>query len=549
MKPLDLHAKKIMEECKERARSAGMKFDDNTLEYYVTNRDMVELSPKVFIPTHYDYWVHDLEVFKGKKMYDLFPNNPYETVINTRPAISFYNDNNPDWLNVMIFYHVLGHIDFFQNNAFFKNTWTDDFLGKAAADKKLIAKLRHEKGRWLDYVVEFSRGIDNLADYYDVLFGMDSPKELKPAKKVDFYFGKYLQDIRKATSLEFGRELDRYNEIQKQFHQNGDDVFFLEISKENPEFEALFRKAMRRKNPGKLDLLQYIDRYSEFVNKPENQWMKAVMNVVRDTSLYFAPQIRTKIMNEGWASYWHEKLFIADDRIRTHEVGFAKVNSGVLAMPRVGLNPYALGKALFEHLQVLADKGKLTYDYDRIQDIDDRKNYDKHTGLGSDYMFYVRENMCDSMFVDAFTDQDFIDRNGLFVAGKRINPQKKVYEYYVKSRKASDYRDMVVSHLYHPPSVIVDESKMDGNDSLYIVHKFEGKPLLNDFIPNTLLGIEYLWGGPVHLETHDVDEGMLARLKDISEKNGFQMEQYETPFEKVLYSMKGGVLSRKVLKD
>jgi stage V sporulation protein R len=55
------------------------------------------------IPTLYDYWVHDVEVLKEKGKYELYPGNPYETVINTRPAISFYNDNNPDWLNVMIF--------------------------------------------------------------------------------------------------------------------------------------------------------------------------------------------------------------------------------------------------------------------------------------------------------------------------------------------------------------------------------------------------------------------------------------------------------------
>jgi len=118
MELISQHVKGIMEECKLRARDHGLKFDDETLEYIVTNRDMIELSPKVMIPTLYDYWVHDVRVLSGKGMYEAYPSNPYETVINTRPAISFYNDNNPDWLNVMIFYHVLGHIDFFQNNLF-----------------------------------------------------------------------------------------------------------------------------------------------------------------------------------------------------------------------------------------------------------------------------------------------------------------------------------------------------------------------------------------------------------------------------------------------
>ena len=57
--------------------------------------------------------------------------------------------------------------------------------------------------------------------------------------------------------------------------------------------------------------------------------MKQVVQIVRQTSLYFQPQIRTKIMNEGWASYWHETLFMRDDRIAGHEVDFARVNAMV----------------------------------------------------------------------------------------------------------------------------------------------------------------------------------------------------------------------------
>ena len=146
MELIDQKTKSIMEGCKERARKAGLNFQDETLEYIVTNRDLIELTPKLMIPTLYDYWVHDVEVLREKGRYELYPSNPYETVINTRPAISFYNDNNPDWLNVMIFYHVLAHIDFFQNNVYFRNTWDIDFTGQALSDKRLIARMRSGEG-------------------------------------------------------------------------------------------------------------------------------------------------------------------------------------------------------------------------------------------------------------------------------------------------------------------------------------------------------------------------------------------------------------------
>ena len=90
------------------------------------------------------------------------------------------------------------------------------------------------------------------------------------------------------------------------------------------------------------------------------------MEVVRKTSIFFQPQIRTKIMNEGWASYWHEKLFLADDRIKGHEIDFARTHSGVASLPRVGLNPYALGMRLFQYIEEMADKGKYCAEYIKI---------------------------------------------------------------------------------------------------------------------------------------------------------------------------------------
>ena len=162
-----------MEGCKERALDAGLKFDKATLEYMVTNTDLLELSPKNMIPTLYDYWLQEIEVLRSKGEYEYYPNNPFETVINTRPAISFYNNENPDWMNVMIFYHVIAHIDFFQNNKFFEHTWDYDFKEKALTEKRIISKLHAQKGRAVDYIIEFTRGIDNLVGYFDSLKDKD----------------------------------------------------------------------------------------------------------------------------------------------------------------------------------------------------------------------------------------------------------------------------------------------------------------------------------------------------------------------------------------
>jgi len=503
MQLIDQHTKAIMEGCKERARDAGLRFDDESLEYVVTNRDMLELSPKIMIPTMYDYWVHDVEVLQGKGRYELYPNNPFETVINTRPAISFYNDNNPDWLNVMIFYHVLGHIDFFQNNLYYKHTWDDDFAGQALADKRAIAQLRSEKGRWVDYVIEFARSIDNMVDFHGVLADMHRSDTNGLSKKLDYYFDVFLQDEKHVRVNDYVKEIERYNKIVGEKGKDGEDDFFRKIHRKHPEFEAMFEKSNGHRRSNKNDLLQYLMDHSEFLNRDENLWMKTVLHIVRKTSLYFQPQIRTKIMNEGWASYWHETLFMRDDRIAGHEVDFARVNAAVTAMPRVGLNPYALGMRLFYFIEEAANKGRYSQEFLAMLNAEQRRQFDQGTGTGQEYIFQVRENMNDFLFVNTFIEQDFVTRNKLFVADKVLDEQRMVWQWYVKSRKVEDYKQMVKDSLYHPPHITINNEKTD-ESGLWLEHAFEEKPLVKEFINNTMLGLEFLWGGKVTLETTEV---------------------------------------------
>ncbi|MCM0080432.1 SpoVR family protein [Geomonas sp. Red32] len=539
MELINQHTKEIMEGCKVRARAAGLSFTDESLEYIVTNRDLIELSPKVMIPTLYDYWVHDVEVLRGRGEYELYPHNPYETVINTRPPISFYNDNNPDWLNVMIFYHVLGHIDFFQNNLYFRHTWEYDFTGQALSDKRVIAKLRAEKGRWVDYILEFARSLDNLVGYHAELSPLFASPERACSSRLNYYFDVFLQVEKKAAVSEYLKEIARYNENIEAFGDDGERVFFIEVTRKYPEMEAHYQKQLTVKRVERYDLLRFLIENSEFLAKDENVWMRSVLEVVRKTSIFFQPQIRTKIMNEGWASYWHEKLFLEDDRIKGHEVDFARVHAGVTSMPRVGMNPYALGMRLMYQLKEVADKGRTGYDFHRLTDAEMRKKYDSEAGKGDEFLFRVRSNYCDYLFIKDFVDQDFTDRFDLFVTGKRLDPQRMVWQYYVKSRDARQYRDMVLASLYHPPFIEIAPERGE-HGSLYLVHHFEGKQLVQDYIANTMVGIEYLWGAPVQLETSEA-------VVQSPRGNRDGGEEPEITWQRVVYTMKDKVLERKAL--
>ena len=550
MELIDQHTKAIMEGCKARARDAGLRFEDESLEYIVTNRDLIELSPKVMMPTLYDYWVHDVEVLKEKGKYELYPGNPYETVINTRPAISFYNDNNPDWLNVMIFYHVLGHIDFFQNNLYFRHTWDYDFNGEALSDKRTIARLRAERGRWVDYIIEFTRGIDNLVGYHSLLSSLFYKADNDLSARVNYYFDVYLQEIQKVNISRYIKALEQYNADVREDPATGEQNFFSRIDRRHPEFSNMFKKFQEEKRQRPRDLLQFIMEHSRMLRREENQWMLMVMQIIRKTGLFFQPQIRTKIMNEGWASYWHETLYLKDDRIKGHEVDFARVNAGVTAMPRVGLNPYALGMRMFYFLEEMAEKGKVSWSFQRLADAGKRKDFDDDTGQGKAFIFKIRENFSDFTFLQNFVDQEFVNANNLFVAGKRLNQQKMVWEYYVKSRSADDYREMLMASLYHPPHIEVDLEKTRDN-ALYLSHHFEGKPLLADYIPNTMLGIEYLWGGPVQLETMEVVTApqiqRMPAMPGLTAATGDPPKPKEIKWRRVLYTMKDRKLSKNIL--
>jgi stage V sporulation protein R len=550
MELIDQHTKGIMEGCKARAHDAGLRFENETLEYIVTNRDLLELAPKLMIPNLYDYWVHDVEVLKEKGKYELYPGNPYETVINTRPAISYYNDNNPDWLNVMIFYHVLAHIDLFQNNIFFRHTWDYDFNGQALSDKRVIARLRSEKGRWVDYVIEFTRGIDNLVGFHDTLARTGDGERPASRSKLDYYFDVFLQQRTPFKISDFIAEVERFNQCLRANPRAAEDAFFAEIEVQHPEFQALFQKYAETGPARPLDPLEYILKHSRFLKQDENRWIKTVAQVVRLTSLFFQPQIRTKILHEGWASYWHEKLFMQDDRIQGHEVEYARVNAGVTALPRVGMNPYALGMRLFQHIEEMAARGKRSFAYQRLRDARQRAGYDRKTGKGESFIFDVRTNYCDFMFIHQFIDQEFVDRHRLFVAGKRLNRQRMTWEYYVQSRDADRYREMVVDSLYHPPHVTVDPER-NGDGRLYLVHHFEGKPLVREYIANTLLGVEYLWGHPVCLETSEmVPVGAKEETQSMVAGSGRLPETPRTEageWRRVRYTMEDRQLSREIL--
>jgi stage V sporulation protein R len=93
--------------------------------------------------------------------------------------------------------------------------------------------------------------------------------------------------------------------------------------------------------------------------------------------------------------------------------------------------------------------------------------------------------------------------------------------------------------------VEVDETKTEQN-CLYLNHHFEGKPLVTEFIPNTMMGIAYLWGGTVKIETTEREAQPQEALPVTSTYAPTEAEK-QTTYRRVVYTMENKRLSKSVL--
>ena len=140
-----------------------------------------------------------------------------------------------------------------------------------------------------------------------------------------------------------------------------------------------------------------------------------------------------------------------------------------------------------------------------------------------------------------------VEQSAKKVADRILDEQRMVWQWYVKSRNAGDYKQMVKDQLYHPPHITVDLDKT-GDDALYLMHDFEGKPLIQEFIHNTMLGIEYLWGGKTMLETTEVKSikqpDQQPTLPGMPQPPVDQESEPEIEWQRVRYTMKEKKLSK-----
>ena len=242
------------------------------------------------------------------------------------------------------------------------------------------------------------------------------------------------------------------------------------------------------------DILQFLMHYA-----PLEDWQQDVLSIIREEAYYFAPQGMTKIMNEGWASYWHSKLMterIMDD---SEVIDFADRHSGTMAMAPGGFNPYKIGIELFRNIEYRWNRGQFGRDWSECADIQEKANWDRQTGLGRQKIFEVRRDYNDVTFIDEFLSEEFCVEHKLFVY--KFNERSGQYE--IDTRDFKKIKQQLLFQLtnFGQPIIKVIDGNFENRGELLLSHDFEGVDMQPDYMVATLENLQKVWSRPVNLIT------------------------------------------------
>ena len=217
-------------------------------------------------------------------------------------------------------------------------------------------------------------------------------------------------------------------------------------------------------------------------------WQRDIIQIVRGEMLYFFPQMQTKIINEGWASYWHVEIMRALELPIADHLEFAKLHSGVVQSHPGRLNPYFLGFTI-------------------LRDIERRFDEEGGAGAGKRQLFRVRETESDVSLVRNYLTQELVEELDLYFA-EREGDQLIVTETAWES-----VRDRLVDQLvdFGIPSITAEDADYNGNRELFLEHQWTGQPLDPVWTDKTLESIQSLWGRTVWLATQR--DGNTVRLR------------------------------------
>ena len=432
-------------------------------------------------PTRFPHWSFGMEYEHLKKSYTYGLHKIYEMVINNDPSYAYLLENNALVDQKIVIAHVYGHTDFFKNNYWFSATsrkMIDGMANHGTIIRRYAEKFGYDPvERFLDVCLS----IDDLIDYHSLFIKRhpmprreEVEDEVKP--NVPRLRSKgYMEDF--VNPPEFLQEqMNRMEEDQEQ----------------RQRFPAY---------PEKDILMFLID------NAPIQNWQKVILSIIRDEAYYFAPQRVTKIMNEGWASYWHSTIMTEKCLKDAELIDYADHHSGTLASHPGSLNPYKLGIELLKDIEDRWNRGRFGKEFDECDDLEERKSWDKHLGLGRQKIFEVRKVANDITFLDNYLTKEFCEEHKLFTY--KYNETTGQYEISEREFQAIKQRLLMQLTNFGQPIVHVIDGNHKNRGELYLRHQHEGIDLDVHYARDTLENLFQIWRRSVHLETKVGDRGKL----------------------------------------
>lgn len=421
--------------------AAGFGLDFFSMRYEICPADIIYTFGAYGMPTRFSHWSFGKSFHKMKMQYDHGLSKIYELVINSDPCYAFLLDGNSLIQNKLIVAHVLAHSDFFKNNVRFR-----------ATNRNMVESMSAAAERIRNYELEF--GTETVEQFLDAALSIQEhidPSVIHPHGLDRFR----AEEARRREEEKRRREKSRVSAAD--WWRTDDDW-------EEPSAKKV-AGTLPAPSPEK-DLLWFILRHARHLEP----WQQDVLGMIREEMYYFWPQLETKIMNEGWASYWHLRIMRELDLTEEETIEFARLNASVLQPSPFSLNPYHLGLKLFEDIE---------------------KRY------GREKLFDVREFDMDPSFIRNYLTKELTEELDLYLF------EKKGPEWKITDKAWENVREQLVRSRINGgfPYLVAVNGDYRRNGELYIRHQYEGIELDLKYVERTLPYVVRLWGKPVHLET------------------------------------------------
>ncbi len=234
-----------------------------------------------------------------------------------------------------------------------------------------------------------------------------------------------------------------------------------------------------------------------------------MLEVIRAEAYYFVPQKQTKIMNEGWASYWHSKMMTEKVLSASEIIDYADNNAGVMATSPGRFNPYKVGVELYRYIEDRWNKGRFGRDWEECTDLDAKRSWDMRLGLGREKIFQVRALYNDVTFIDEFLTPEFVIDQKMYTFG--FSGRNDRFE--IESREFKEVKEKILFQLtnFGDPYIRVVDSNYGNRGELLLEHQHAGLDLRGDYAKETLSALVRVWKRPVAVATRVDNKPVLMR--------------------------------------